>query len=269
MVQLYDCNVDILLVLLVLHKFILQFIARHQNNVCFHIIVAMSSSVNEPTQDILLKRAADALETFYSFPRPQNHNGGQTGHIGSLIYPGSPALFALTPQMSHMSGPLLSPTRKGHSLASMHGGGGGENNTNEVCVNGQQQESGGSGFFTFPAPGHPEVKLEHMPPSFVYKPKPMTPSSQAVYPMAMPFLQVTPPSSYGRYPNVPNSSMHPDMNGFMNEDDNRNNNNNSNTNAYSFGYPMIPANWAGNSIHLIPPSPGFFMAPTGMSLIYH
>lgn len=172
--------------------------------------------------------------------------------------------------MSQATGPLFSPSRKVHSLD-----GGGGSNTSEVsrCSSGEQPvgiEAGGSGFFTFPPTGQAEVKLEHVPPpSLVYKPKPVTPSSHTVYPaVAMPFLQVAPmqtQNAYTGYSNMPNSTVHSDMNGFMNEDDNRNNNNNSNTNPHGFGYQMM-ANWAGNPIHLIPPSPGFLMAPTGSVL---
>ena len=55
-------------------------------------------------QSLLLKRAADALETFYTFPRPVNQPGslGPVNHIspGPIYYPKSPAIFTpaiLTP----------------------------------------------------------------------------------------------------------------------------------------------------------------------------
>ena len=217
-------------------------------------------------QDILLKRAADALETFYSLPRPNYGGGGGAGPLThGNYYLSSPALFTVAPQQMHQH-PLLSPNRgKMNALSSIEGGD--TSNTNGVsrCSSGDQPvgvEGSGQHFFSFPTTqglGQADVKIEHM--SSIHKPKPVTPGG--VYPVAMPFLQVAhmPQGMYG----YPSSSG--DMNGFMasnmasNMGEHESNRNNNNSNI-GFGHPMVAAGWHGNPIHLIPPSP-LFMAPTG------
>lgn len=84
-------------------------------------------------QDILLRRAADALEMFYSFPR--THATPNINQLNPMFtYPHSPALFALTPQPftpARLGGGGISmfpPPHKisnGFSMAEQPGGGGG------------------------------------------------------------------------------------------------------------------------------------------------
>lgn len=130
-------------------------------------------------------------------------------------------------------------------------------------------------FFTF-SPGmhdtmsHTEIKHEMHNPSDIHKPKPITPGPH-LYPVAMPFVQVAAPMHsqgppYSAYSMTPYSNTEPGS--FMSahagvDGSNRNNNNNSNatfaTYAAGFGNHMMAMNQV-----FIPPSPGFFMAPTGM-----
>ena len=210
-------------------------------------------------QDILLKRAADALETFYSLPRPHSYNGGGAGPLThGNYYLSSPAVFAVTQQQMHQ--PLLSPNRGKMSALPSIEGGRDNSNTNGVsrCSSGEQPvgvEGSGQNFFNFPQ-AQADVKLEQMG-GGIHKPKPVTPG---VYPVAMPFLQVAhmPQGTYSGYP-----AGSTDMNGFMVMGEEHESNRNNNNSNIGFSHPMVAtAGWHGNPIHLIPPSP-LFMAPTG------
>lgn len=134
-------------------------------------------------------------------------------------------------------------------------------------------------FFTF-SPGmhdtmsHAEIKHEmHNPSSDVHKPKPIIPGPPHLYPVAMPFVQVaTPMHSQG--PHYPAYSMAPynaEPVSFMSTHggvDVSNRNNNANNSNATFATYAAAAAGLGNHMMamnpvFIPPSPGFFMAPTG------
>ena len=124
---------------------------------------------------------------------------------------------------------------------------------------------------------HQEIKHElHNPPD-IHKPKPLTPAAIGggggphLYPVAMPFVQVAgtmhsqgpPYSSYSMTPY--NGEHHASfMNVHAGADAGNRNNNNSNSNAAFTTYAAGLGNhmMAMNPV-FIPPSPGFFMAPTG------
>lgn len=129
-----------------------------------------------------------------------------------------------------------------------------------------EHDTNSAAFFTFPmhnSMGHVEIKHEFQNPSEIHKPKPITPGSH-LYPVtAMPFVQVAPmhnqghPYSYSMA--APYSGEHTS---FMNSDSTNNRNSNNNN--------VTLATYAGLGNHMmainpvfIPPSPGFFMAPTG------
>lgn len=119
-------------------------------------------------------------------------------------------------------------------------------------------------YFTFPPPESMpgEIKSEPMNPSGIHKPKPLTPGphlySAAV---AMPFVQFAPMNH--QYTGYLNS----EVNGYANigaigaDGGNRNNNNSTVANGVS----QSVANFA--PVHFIPPSPGFFVAPTGRYML--
>ena len=273
-------------------------------------------------QEILLRRAADSLETFYSFPKGQ---GGPAplNHLGPALYPRSPAFFTptiLTPQgftattkwnPGFVAGTLVSPTkldggynhipsgdvvRKIHAIdgegstasVGSHSSGDDTLQQQQPSQPGQDQHqqqgqdidhaSNSASYFTFspdmhdgmppPPTPHPEIKHEMHNPPDIHKPKPLSPTPH-LYPVAMPFVQVAghmhsqgPP--YSAYSMAPyNAAEHAS---FMNvhagmDAGNRNNSNNSHTAFASyagFGNHMMAMNPV-----FIPPSPGFFMAPTG------
>ena len=152
-------------------------------------------------QDILLRRAADALEAFYTIPRTQQHMTQPNHAPFPAYYPRSPAIFTplFTPQFKSPGFPLVSPS-KGMFGADMEhkdeaGGGGGypsnpvsRCNSNEALPQ-QPQQVGGAmeGAFVFP-----HVPQTHdLSQSNIQKPKPIPPSPMAapMYPMAaMPYL---------------------------------------------------------------------------------
>ena len=135
-------------------------------------------------------------------------------------------------------------------------------------------------FFTF-SPGmhdtgsHAEIKLEMHNPSDIHDSKSMIPGPH-LYPVAMPFVQVAAPmqnhqsSPYSAYsmPSYNNAEHCSFMSPHVGVDgSNRNSNNNSNNSNATFvtysaatglGNPMMAMNPV-----FIPPSPGFFIAPTG------
>jgi len=127
-------------------------------------------------------------------------------------------------------------------------------------------------------PPHPEIKHEMHNPSDIHKPKPLTPSGPHLYPVAMPFVQVAgamhgqgpPYSSYSMAPY--NSSAAQEHASFMNvhaggiDGGNRNNNNSSNTAFATYATGLGNHMMAAMNPVFIPPSPGFFMAPTGKML---
>ena len=268
--------------------------------------------LNQNTQQsILLKRAADALETFYTFPRPLNQPGGiasgPLNHISPLYYPKSPAVFTpaiLTPQgfaqarinsgiiaspdkhSGHMSGIYHHHHHHHHQQVDGHKLDPGEGSStsavsrcssNETVVVQNQQRldttaavadpaSSQGSYFTFPPPeSMGDIKPEPMNPQGIHKPKPLTPGPH-IYPaaaVAMPFVQFAHMNSQSPYAGYVNSG---EVNGFTNlgaigvDGGNRNNNNSTIANGVSHNM----ANFA--PVHFIPPSPGFFVAPTGISL---
>jgi hypothetical protein len=148
-----------------------------------------------------------------------------------------------------------------------------------VHAQGQEQQQQGAtvdhdansaSFFTFP-PMHDsmahttEIKHEFQNPSDIHKPKPITPAPH-LYPVAMPFVQVAPMHASGGPPysaysmTAPYSTEHAS---FMSDSTNRNNNNSNVTLATytGFGNQLMAVNPV-----FIPPSPSFFMAPTGKPL---
>ena len=103
-----------------------------------------------------------------------------------------------------------------------------------------------------------EIKTEPMNPQGIHKPKPLTPGPQLYSAtVAMPFVQFAPMNhQYAGY-------LNNDVNGYANlgaigvDGGNRNNNNSTIANGVS----QSVANFT--PVHFIPPSPGFFVAPTG------
>lgn len=203
----------------------------------------------------MLRRAADALETFYALPRP----AGPHHHMSPLV-PKSPG--------------LIFPLVGGQYIPHDHGHGAEGSSTSAVSrcsssdtIHSRQPhtqhslEAGPSSVFNFPhlnSIGQPEIKHEIMNPPGIHKPKPVTPglAPHAVYPTAvMPFIQFAAPihGHYSTYPAVQGGVGMHDPNVFAHlpngEASNRNNNNS--------------AMMAVNPIHFIPPSPGFFIHPTG------
>ena len=262
-------------------------------------------------QSLLLKRAADALETFYTFPRPLNQPGtitsGQLNHISPLYYPKSPAVFTpaiLTPhagftQARINSGLTFSPDKHaGHTYHHHHqqhlhqhhqqvdghkldpGEGSSTSavsrcSSNETVVVQNHQAAVAAGvpdpassqgsYFTFPPPeSMGEIKTEPMNHQGIPKPKPLTPGPQLYSAaVAMPFVQFAPMNS--QYPaGYLNSG---EVNGYTHlgtigaDGGNRNNNNSTIANGVSHS---MAANFA--PVHFIPPSPGFFVAPTGTTV---
>lgn len=142
------------------------------------------------------------------------------------------------------------------------------------CVD---RNTNSTSFFTFSPSmhdtvSHTEIKLETNNPSDIRKPKPIT-AGPHLYPVAMPFVQVAGPmqsqgSPYSAYSIPPyNNAEHGSfMSPHVGVDGSNRNNNNNNNNAtfvtYSaaagLGNPMMAMNPV-----FIPPSPSFFMAPTG------
>ena len=130
-------------------------------------------------------------------------------------------------------------------------------------------------FFTFPAMppdsmSHTEIKNEFQNPSDIHKPKPVTPGPH-LYPVAMPFVQVAPMHHNQGSPYTSYSMAAPynssEQNSFMaaHADGTNRNNNNSNVTLATYAAAAGLGNhmMAVNPV-FIPPSPGFFMAPTGM-----
>ena len=251
----------------------------------------------------MLQRAADSLESIYSFPRGQGGTG-PLNHIGPAIYanyPRSPALF--TPILTGpgfttatkwnpvATGAIISPTKIGgynsipsDGIRKMPGEGSStgavsrSSSDETLSVQTQGQEHGqtvdhnpnSASFFNFPlmhdSMSHTEIKHELQNTSEIHKPKPITPGPH-LYPVAMPFVQVA--SMHGQGPPYTSYSMTPynEPSSFMNvhasaiDGSNRNNNNNATfaTYAAGLGNHMMAVNPV-----FIPPSPGFFMAPTGI-----
>ncbi len=147
-----------------------------------------------------------------------------------------------------------------------------------VHVQGQEGQAvdheNSAAFFTFPAMhdsmSHTEIKNEFQNPSDIHKPKPITPGPH-LYPVAMPFVQVAPMHHNQGPPYTSYSMATPysssEQNAFMAAHVDATNRNNSNNNVTLATYAAA----AGLGNHMmavnpvfIPPSPGFFMAPTGM-----
>lgn len=260
-------------------------------------------------KEILLRRAADSLEAFYTYPRTQGGTG-PLNHIGPAIYattnyPRSPALFTpaiLTPQgfttatakwnSGFATGALISPTKAGgynhlpgeaiRKIQGLEAEGSASSTVSrsssdemlQVHVQGQDQQQGtavdhdtnSAAFFTFPpmqdALAHGEIKHEFQNPSDIHKPKPINPGPH-LYPV-MPFVQVAPMHAqgppYSSYSMAaPYSVEHSHFMNSQGDSGNRNNNNSNVTLATyaNFGNHMMAVNPV-----FIPPSPGFFMAPT-------
>ena len=266
-------------------------------------------------QEILLRRAADSLEAFYSYPRTQGGTG-PLNHIGPAIYattsyPRSPALFTpaiLTPQgfttaatkwNSGITGALISPTKTaGYHHLPTEGAGGirleaatesasstvSRSSSDEMIPahggrgqdsHGQQQQhdhgTNPSSFFTFPPMheglAHAEIKHEFQNAADIHKPKPVTPGAH----LYMPFVQVAAPmhnqappyTSYSMAPPAAPYNGNADTSFMSSHGDGTNRNSNNNnvtlaTYAAGLGNHMMAVNPV-----FIPPSPGFFMAPTG------
>lgn len=261
-----------------------------------------------------MRRAADSLEAFYTYPRTQGGTG-PLNHIGPAIYattnyPRSPALFTpaiLTPQgfttatakwnSGFATGALISPTKAGgynhlpgeaiRKIQGLEAEGSASSTVSrsssdemlQVHVQGQDQQQGtavdhdtnSAAFFTFPpmqdALAHGEIKHEFQNPSDIHKPKPINPGPH-LYPV-MPFVQVAPMHAqgppYSSYSMAaPYSVEHSHFMNSQGDSGNRNNNNSNVTLATyaNFGNHMMAVNPV-----FIPPSPGFFMAPTGIHII--
>lgn len=273
-------------------------------------------------QDILLRRAADALETFYSLPKGQQ-TGGPANHISPLYYPRSPAVFTpafLTPQgfapgrFNPGFQALISPgPGRGHhhvvasamaaSAATSAGDFAGQkvqsedgeyshsnpvsrSSSNETIPQQHSMEPGPNpSVFQFPnlspADGMVgEIKTEQIPggPSGIAKPKPIPMGLPGVpvyhSAVAMPYIQVAGAPGNAQYHAAPVGYHHGtfgnladgfagDSIGIAQVQENRNNNNS----LHDSGNINL-ASLAVNPWHFIPkilpPSPGYLMAPTGM-----
>ena len=236
-------------------------------------------------QDILLRRAADVLEAFYSLPRAPHTSTGPLNHISPLYYPRSPAIFTpaiiaqqgFTPRFGPPGFSLISPgpgkgfvNLEARRMQSEGGSGVGYQHSNPVSrcssdgtdVQNQPHPSGmdsginssPSQVFTFPSVESmtPEIKSEHMPP----------PTSAP-----MPYIQVTHPGNiHGHYSGhqgmVPMSSVHSAFMGAPGgEGSNRNNNNSTHSIMENLG--VNPIQLIPKIVPTLPPSPGYLMAHTG------
>lgn len=219
-------------------------------------------------QDILLRRAADALEAFYSIPRAQPHMAQPNHGCFPTYYPRSPAFFTplFTPQFKSSGFPLISPNKgmfggdMDHKVAGEESGSGNypsnpvsRCNSNEAIP---QQISGTmDGAFIFPQIPNNE-SANQLPPSSIQKPKPIPPSPMAapMYPMAaMPYLHYA--AQHIQHPGFPKlepGTVHPHyLNHAGEEGGNRNNNNSAHQggmphhmggqHAVSFVPPAVPS----------------------------
>ena len=249
-------------------------------------------------QEVILKRAADTLETVLYGSRPPGHvaTSGPLNHINPMYYPKSPAFITptaiftsqgLTPTRfgpSFPAGALVSPgkfihgqppgayhldTRKGD----VEGGstsGVSRCSSNETVIQQSMDSSTNPAYFTFPqqAPeGMVDIKHEHgiaaAQPGGIHKPKPLTPAGFYSAAVAMPFVQVHPAHSQGAsYMGNPSMGFHmSDLgNGGSASFMNQiNPNDGSNRNNNN-----SVASMTHNFPLFIPPSStGFLMAPTG------
>lgn len=242
-----------------------------------------------------MRRAADALEAFYSIPRAQPHMAQPNHGCFPTYYPRSPAIFTplFTPQFKSPGFPLVSPSKGifagemdhkedgggGGGGGSGGGGGGGGSypsnpvsrcNSNEALA--QQPQQTMEGAFVFP-----HVPMPHdggIPHSNIQKPKPIPPSPMTapMYPMAaMPYLHYA--AAHHMQPAMgfpkmepgtgqPNYLNHGGSGGGGEEGGNRNNNNSTHhgggipPHMHSLPFaPIVPGS----------PSHGFIMtgAPSG------
>ena len=258
-----------------------------------------------------MKRAADALETFYTFPRPVNQMGSigpAVNHIspGPIYYPKSPAIFTpilTAPQFTQNrinTGITFSPDKHsggggghvtgvaaayhhhhpqqqvdGHKLDPGEGSSTGavsRCSSNETVVQNQHTTAGvvadpassqGS-YFTFPPPeSMGEIKSEPMNPAAagIHKPKPLTPGPHlySAAAVAMPFVQFAPMNSQYTtgYLNSGELNGYTNLGAIGGDAGNRNNNNSTVANGVSHSMTNFAPVF-------IPPSPGFFVAPTGI-----
>lgn len=196
------------------------------------------------SREVILKRAADTLETVLYGSRPPGHvaTSGPLNHINPMYYPKSPAFITptaiftsqgLTPTRfgpSFPAGALVSPgkfihgqppgayhldTRKGD----VEGGstsGVSRCSSNETVIQQSMDSSTNPAYFTFPqqAPeGMVDIKHEHgiaaAQPGGIHKPKPLTPAGFYSAAVAMPFVQVHPAHSQGAsYMGNPSMGFH-------------------------------------------------------------
>ena len=240
-------------------------------------------------QEILLKRAADALETFYSFPRAGQTPGGPFSHISPLYYnPRSPALFApaivtsqgftagrfnpagLQALISPGPGKFTTPnfyyqkmqSEDGSSVEYPHSNPVSRCSSNDETVHQQQQQQQQSmepghnpNVFQFPnidTMGG-EIKTEQMQGSSgIAKPRPVVPGAAVYHPgtVAMPYIQVTP---HGHMYGYPGHSMV--GNGYVDggeENPSVDHTNRNNNNSTHDGGNINLANLAVNPWHFIP-----------------
>lgn len=222
---------------------------------------------------MLLRRAADALEAFYSIPRTQQHMAPPNHGCFPTYYPRSPAIFTplFTPQFKSPGFPLISPNKGVFSGEMEHKVAGEESssgnypsnpvsrcNSNEAL---SQQQVNMDGTFVFPQiPNHESAS--QLPPSSIEKPKPIPPSPMAapMYPMAaMPYLHYH--MQHQGFPKLEPGTVPPHyLNHAGEEGGNRNNNNSAHQGGMphqmggphpvSFVPPLVPGS----------PSHGYVMA---------
>ena len=115
-------------------------------------------------------------------------------------------------------------------------------------------------YFTFPPPeSMGEIKSEPMNPTGIHKPKPLTPGPHlySAAAVAMPFVQFAPMNSqYTGYLNGGELNGYANLGAIGGDAGNRNNNNSTIANGVSHSMTNFAPVF-------IPPSPGFFVAPTG------
>jgi hypothetical protein len=234
-------------------------------------LLRMPEDTDEIPKDILLRRAADALEAFYAIPRTQQHMTQPNHGCFPTYYPRSPAIFTplFTPQFKSPGFHLVSPSKEmfgGDMEHKEEGGGGGSYPSNPVsrCNSNEalsqqpgQPQVGGAmeGTFVFPqVPAH-DSGLQQ---SSIQKPKPIPPSPMTapMYPMAaMPYLHYHMQPAMG-FPKMEPGTIHPHYLNHGGGEEGGNRNNNNSLPPHMGG--QHPVHFAHHAIHGSP-SHGYIM----------
>jgi early B-cell factor len=232
-------------------------------------------------KDMLLRRAADALEAFYSIPRTQQHMAQPNHGCFPTYYPRSPAIFTplFTPQFKSPGFSLVSPNKSMYvgEMEHKEEGSSGNYPSNPVSrCNSNEAISQGQGnmeaAFVFPQVQNHD-SASQLPPSSIQKPKaiPPSPMTAPMYPMAaMPYLHYAAAQhmQHQGFPKVEPGTGHY-LNHSGEEGGNRNNNNSvhqgvmplhmGGQHPVSFVPPMVPGSPSHGYImtgaHSVSPGP--------------